>query len=61
MSPWWRRVLDAIGVGLSKPVNALPDDAQRELDRWDADEVADYNRTRREAPPDGPHIDEGGI
>lgn len=58
---WWQRVVQAIGVGLSKPTNPLPPDAQKELDRWDVDEVAEYNRTDHEAPPDAPHIDEGGI
>lgn len=61
-APWWHRVLDAIGVGLSKPVDALPDDAERELAKWDAEDVARYRAEHGgEAPPDAPHIDEGGI
>lgn len=59
---WWQRLLDAIGVGLSKPVDALPPDAERELARWTPEDIAEYRRTHGgEAPPDAPHIEDGGI
>lgn len=59
---WITRVLDAIGVGLSKPVDPLPPDAQKELERWDADDVRTYKeRGGGIAPPDAPQIDPDGI
>ena len=40
-------------------------DAEREIERWDAEDVAEYHRNHGgEAGPDAPHIefdDEGGI
>lgn len=65
---WITRVLGAIADALSRapdPDAALPPDARREREMWDAEDVARYmaeqKAGKREASADAPHIDEGGI
>lgn len=61
----WQRLIDALSTVLSRtpdPDEGLPADARRELDRWDAEDIDAYHRDHGgEAPPDAPHIDDGGI
>lgn len=62
MPRWLTRILNAIGVGLAKPVDPLPPDARRELDRWDPETVQRYHdHGGCIAPPDAPHIPDDGI
>lgn len=60
---WWQRIAQAIGLAMQQPAPpALPPDAQRELEMWDAETVARYRAEHGgEAPPGAPEIDEGGI
>lgn len=62
---WLTRVLGAIADALSRapdPDAALPPDARRELEMWDAEDVARYRAEHGgEAPPDAPHVDPNGI
>lgn len=62
MPNWLTRLLCALGDTLTRPSDALPPDAERELEMWDAETVARYKAEHGgDAPPDAPHIDEGGI
>lgn len=60
-----RRLADALLRVTEEPQKALPPDAGRELEMWDAETVARYHAEGGGvAPPDAPHIDfddKGGI
>jgi hypothetical protein len=59
----WQRLVSAIASAFRPlPTAGLSPDARAELERWDAEDVAEYRRTHGgDAPPESPHIDENGI
>lgn len=58
----WFAAAREVLVRAPAPDAALPADAKRELERWDAETVARYRAEHGgEAPPDAPHVDPNGI
>lgn len=61
MMDWLIRWLIGAQKAVEK-IDALPPDAKKELDEWDDETVRRYHEEQGGiAPPDAPHIDDGGI